>query len=189
MKQKVGEKVKELRRLKDLTLDALAERAGLTVTQIERIEADEILPSLAPLIKIARVLGVRLGTFLDDEERISPTVTRQNALTEALSFSNNNEQARAQMNFFSLAANKAGRHMEPFIVNIKADRSKEFTSSSHEGEEFLYVLEGEVEIDYGKEKFVLSKGDSIYYDSIVKHHVHALGSADASILAVVFAPF
>ena len=60
----VGEKIKSLREDKSITIEELAQRSGLAMEQIERIENNIDIPSLAPLIKIARVLGVRLGTFL-----------------------------------------------------------------------------------------------------------------------------
>ncbi|MFB6342204.1 helix-turn-helix domain-containing protein [Saccharicrinis sp. FJH62] len=188
MMNNVGEKINEIRKIKGLSIEDLAERAGLLVEQIKHIEADEILPSLSPLIKIARVLGVRLGTFLDDEDRIGPVISRKEDHIKSISFSNDNISARKEMDFFSLAGNKSGRHMEPFLINVTASESKEFISSSHEGEEFLYVLSGSVSVNYGKETFVLNQGDSIYYDSIVKHHVSA-GNEDAILLAVVYAPF
>ena len=79
--------------------------------------------------------------------------------------------------------------MEPFIVDIESGLQSDYMLSSHEGEEFIYVLEGEVEINYGKETYTLAKGDSIYLDSIVMHNVHAANQNSARILAVVYAPF
>ena len=79
--------------------------------------------------------------------------------------------------------------MEPFIVDIEPGLQSDHMLSSHEGEEFIYVLEGEVEINYGKETYTLAKGDSIYLDSIVLHNVHAANQNSARILAVVYAPF
>jgi len=73
----IGSKIKAIRDSKQLTLDEVAERAGLSVEQIERIESDMDFPSLAPLIKIARVLGVRLGTFLDDQSELGPVIYRK----------------------------------------------------------------------------------------------------------------
>ena len=63
-----------------------------------------------------------------------------------------------------------------------------FELSSHEGEEFIYVLAGALEINYGKKTYRVETGDSIYYDSIVPHHVHAADGKDAKILAVIYAP-
>jgi len=79
--------------------------------------------------------------------------------------------------------------MEPFIIDINPEEQPDFQLSAHEGEEFIYVMQGELEIDYGKEKYHLSQGDSIYYDSIVKHHVHGAPGKSARILALVYIPF
>lgn len=73
----VGEKIKSLREDKSITIEELAQRSGLAMEQIERIENNIDIPSLAPLIKIARVLGVRLGTFLDDQDEVGPVVCRK----------------------------------------------------------------------------------------------------------------
>ena len=72
----VGEKIKSLRESQSISMEELAQRSGLAIEQIERIENNIDLPSLAPLIKIARVLGVRLGTFLDDQDENGPVVCR-----------------------------------------------------------------------------------------------------------------
>ena len=73
-RKKVREQIKSLRDSQSLSIEQLAERSGLAVEQIERIENNIDLPSLAPLIKIARVLGVRLGTFLDDQDETGPAI-------------------------------------------------------------------------------------------------------------------
>ena len=134
-------------------------------------------------------MGVRLGTFLDDTEIQGPVVSRKGDLRKAQSFSSQTSSANSYLNFLSLAQDKSGRHMEPFLMDIQPLDNKNFTLSSHEGEEFIYVLEGEIEVSYGKESYLLSTGDSIYYDSIVKHNVHCQGESPARILAVVYAPF
>ena len=78
--------------------------------------------------------------------------------------------------------------MEPFIVEIEPSSLPDYKLSSHEGEEFIFVLDGSVEINYGKEIYLLNQGDSIYLDSIVAHNVHAGGDAPAKILAVIYYP-
>jgi quercetin dioxygenase-like cupin family protein len=148
-----------------------------------------VLPSLAPLIKIARALGVRLGTFLDDSDQLGPMIVRADEHEKGVRFSSQQNGSREHLNFFSLAYAKAGRSMEPFIVEIEPSQQSNYMLSSHEGEEFIYVLDGEIEINYGKELFQLGKGDSIYMDSIVSHNVHAGNNQSARILAVVYAPF
>jgi quercetin dioxygenase-like cupin family protein len=79
--------------------------------------------------------------------------------------------------------------MEPFVIELHPSSAKEIVLSAHEGEEFIFVLAGEVEISYGKETYRLEQGDSIYYDSIVSHNVHCKSDTDARILAVVYTPF
>ena len=158
-----------MRTAKEISIDELAERTGLTAGQIERIENNIDIPSLAPLLKIARALGVRLGTFLDDQsEEDGPVVCRRGEADDTISFSNNAVDARQHMHYHSLSRSKADRHMEPFIIDIDANNDA-FTLSAHEGEEFI-------------------EGDTIYYDSIVPHHVHAFEGQAAQILAVIYTP-
>lgn len=187
----VGFKIKGMRESKNLTVEEIAERSGLSVEQIRSIENDEYLPSLGPLIKIARALGVRLGTFLDDNDELGPVVCRaaERQSEKTISFSNGAVEARKNMVYHSLARQKAGRSMEPFVIDIQPDGEPEYKLSAHEGEEFIFVLDGEVEVAYGKEKYVLGQGDSIFYDSIVEHHVHGVAGKAAKILAVVYIPF
>ena len=184
----VGEKIKSLREDKSITIEELAQRSGLAMEQIERIENNIDIPSLAPLIKIARVLGVRLGTFLDDQDEVGPVVCRKKESKDAISFSNIAIHSRKHMEYHSLSKSKADRHMEPFIIDVMPTEDTDFVLSSHEGEEFIMVMEGIMEISYGKNTYLLEEGDSIYYDSIVPHHVHAYEGQTAKILAVVYTP-
>ena len=187
----VGSKIRRLRESKNISIEEMAERSGLSIEQINSIENDQNLPSLGPLIKIARALGVRLGTFMDDNDELGPVITRakDREADSSISFSNGATDARKHMEYHPLAQQKAGRHMEPFIIDINPEDAPDFQLSAHEGEEFIYVMKGEVEIVYGKETYSLTEGDSIFYDSIVKHHVHGAPGKSAKILAVVYIPF
>jgi transcriptional regulator with XRE-family HTH domain len=180
-----------MRQAKQLSLEEVAERSGLSAEQIERIENNTNFPSLAPLIKIARVLGVRLGTFLDDQSELGPVICRKNDSCEdnGISFSNNATTAHKHMEYHSLSQDKSGRHMEPFLIDIAPSKNVNFILSTHEGEEFIYVLKGIVEINYGKYTYVLEEGDSIYYDSIVAHHVHAYNGTSSRILGIIYTPY
>ena len=79
-------------------------------------------------------------------------------------------------------------HMEPFIVDVEPTEETHFSLSSHEGEEFIYVMEGTIEVCHGKKCHLIKAGDSIYYDSIVPHHVHGYQGQAAKILAVIYTP-
>lgn len=183
----ITEKIKMLCADRNMSVEDLALGAGLTVDQVNRILENDLIPSLAPLIKIARALGVRLGTFLDDSDEMGPIITRHSDSQQPVSFTSHQNNNNSHMDFVSLAAKKASRNMEPFLITIQSGKGVE-RLSSHEGEEFLYVLEGSIILHYGKNKYILNQGDSIYYDSIVDHLVTAIDNSEAKILGVVYAP-
>ena len=188
-KEGVGGKIAQIREARKLSQAELADRSQVALGLVQQIEGGEMIPSLTPLTKIARVLGVRMGTFLDDVEHVGPVLNRKGQIKQTVRFAGGSEPARGQLDFHALALDKAGRHMEPFLIDVQPATDKDYEKSSHEGEEFLYVLSGEIELLYGKDSYLLAAGDSIYYDSIVAHHVHAAGDAPARILAVVYAPY
>ncbi|HUH43755.1 MAG TPA: XRE family transcriptional regulator [Treponemataceae bacterium] len=187
-KNSLGKKVQLFREMRNLSLEEVSKRSGLCIDEIEKIEKGDLIPSLTPLIKIARVLGTRLGSFLDDDENLGPVVTRKETHTSITRFSNRDGAVSSDLDFFSLAQNKTSRHMEPFLIDIHPLSEKEYRMSSHEGEECIYVLSGSIEVKYGSETHVLNEGDSIYYDSIVEHHVHSASGEAAKILAVIYTP-
>lgn len=185
----VGGRIKNMREAKTISLEEMAKRSGLSEDQITRIEEGVDFPSLAPLIKIARVLGVRLGTFLDDRDTLGPVISRKRESREGISFSTSQTSSHTHMSYYALSSDKAGRHMEPFIIEVEPRKEGvDFILSSHEGEEFIYCLKGVLEISYGTETYVIEEGDCIYYDSIVAHHVHSADERGARILAVVYTP-
>lgn len=187
-KASVGKKIRSIRESKSIDIEVLAERAQLPLEQVEAIENGCPLPGLAPLIRIARVLGVRLGTFLDDQQSVGAVVSRHEEERESIRFSNHGTAGHESMFYHSLSEGKENRHLEPFVIDILPTDNTGFDLSSHEGEEFIFVLDGMVEVVYGKHQYVLEKGDSIYYDSIVKHHVHGFDGSKAKILAVIYTP-
>lgn len=185
----VGEKVRKVREFKNLSREELAERSKLSKELIAGIEENKDLPFLAPLIRIARVLGVRLGTFLDDAIEMGPIVARKGGYKIGISQANHTSKDIFDLNFHPLAMDKSGRHMEPFLIEVNPPRDKDLSFSSHEGEEFVYVLSGVIEISYGSDIYKISEGDSIYFDSSVSHNLHTANNKPAKILAVVYAPY
>lgn len=184
----VGAKVRQLREARGLSVADLAGQCACPAGLLEKIEAGQLAASLAPLIKISRALGVRLGTLLDDDTEIGPVITRAGQESVVTRFSPGGVPS-GTLEFCSLAAGKSSRHMEPFLINIDPEDSDEPHLSTHEGEEFIHVLAGAIQVAYGRDRHLLQAGDSIYYDSIVPHQVSAFGSGPARILAVVYAPF
>jgi transcriptional regulator with XRE-family HTH domain len=185
----IGRKITELREALLLSPEQLAERCGADVETIKGIEAGDIIPSLSPLIKITRALGVRLGTLLDDDENLGPVVVRSDDYKQTTRLKALETHSDAgELMFNALAEGKASRHMEPFYITLEPSDATEHKLSAHEGEEWLFALEGPLEIGYGKDIFVLQPGDSIYYDSIVPHQVRAHNGEAAKFVACVYTP-
>ncbi|ACU94604.1 predicted transcriptional regulator [Cryptobacterium curtum DSM 15641] len=186
---RLGHKIVTLREAHHLSQQDLADRCGCDVSAIAELEAGEVPPSLAPLIKITRALGVRLGTLMDDDESLGPLYIGTSQMEEVTRLKSLQTASDAgDLAYFSLAAGRPSRHMDPFIITIDPSGETEHELVGHEGEEWLYGLEGEIEIEYGKELYVLHPGESIYYDSIVPHQVRAHEGQSARFLAVVYTP-
>lgn len=184
--EKVGARIKRLRENKSLSRDELSSRSGLDIHFLEALEEQNIYPSLGPLLKIARGLGIRLGTLLDDQFSQDPLIVRIEDRKQELSMLKGKDKPVA-LKFHSLGRGKKDRHMEPFYIEILPEPSEDKKLSSHEGEEFIVVLSGEVEVCYGQETSILKAGDSIYYNSVVPHYVSCRGSR-AEIYAVLYFP-
>jgi quercetin dioxygenase-like cupin family protein len=185
----LGERITELCKTYSMSNETLAERSGLSLELIKRIIENDHIPDLAPLLKISHVLGVRLGALLDDSESLGPVITRAGEADETPRFITGTSAATGErhgLTFKALAARKGGRHIEPFIVDIAGDAEQ--AKSTHEGEEFIYVLEGSISVEYGSDTNILSTGDSIFYDSIVPHRLLSADKNPARILAVIYAP-
>ena len=187
-KNSLGLKIKGFREFRNISRNDLALKANLDEKQLQMIEEKGVVPSLGHLIKITRALGVRIGTFLDDQEQIGPVIVKAGSENPTLSFSTKDDSVREHLSFYSLAQDKTGRHMEPFLIEMEPSKLSDYKLSSHEGEEFIYILQGKVEINYGKELYLLSEGDSIYLDSVVAHNVHAAGNEKAKVIGVVYYP-
>ena len=189
----IGKKIRTLREAHGLTVEELAERCDASVKTISDIESGAAASSLAPLIKISRALGVRLGTLMDDDSALGPVFTGIDDMQEGTfvrTFETTSDAG--DLNYFSLAAGRPSRHFDPYIITITPSGETNHVLKGHEGEEFLYGLEGEFEIEYGTgaqgKVYVLGPGESIYYDSIVPHQVRTHDDQNAKFLAVVYTP-
>ena len=186
---KIGEKLRQLRESKQMTIEQLAEQSQCHADQIRQIEDGALVPSLTPLMGISRALGVRLGTLLDDDPIEGPVVFKSTEAPNVIRFSGKDPKATSSnLDFYSMGNGKRDRQMEPFMIDVKPRSGEAPPLSAHEGEEFIFVLSGAIQINYGKNTYQLAAGESIYYDSVVPHDVHAKGDENARILAVVYAP-
>lgn len=183
----MGARVRKFRDIKRLTTEELAKRAGLEASIVTRIEDDKLKPSLATLLKISRAMGIRLANFLDDTVGPDPVVVRasdRDVLGETELSSG--ADAPTSLEFHSLGRGKIDRHMEPFYIEVVPRPPGQVKVSHHEGEEFIVVMSGIVELQYGKDTYTLEPGDSAYYSSDVPHRLVALNDEKAEIIAVIY---
>jgi transcriptional regulator with XRE-family HTH domain len=183
----LGARIASYREKNGITLEAMAQRTGLDRAFLQAVEEQDLYPSLGPLLKIARTLGVRLGTFLDDKVSKDPLIVRLADRQQQL-VTHRGDKGPVDTVFYSLGRGKTDRHMEPFFIEVEPHQGEPGKLSSHEGEEFIVVIQGQIELIYGQETFTLGPGDSIYYNSVVPHHLTAAGGEKASIYAVLYFP-
>lgn len=184
---KVSQRIAKIMDERGIRIADLAERTGLDPDFLETVRRQDLYPSLGPLLKIARALGVRLGTLIDDQVSRDPLIVRKDEASQSLSMLRGAGKPE-ELRFYSLGMGKTDRHMEPFYVEILPESAREAALSSHEGEEFIVVASGRIRVVYGQETHVLSAGDSIYYNSVVPHYVSCDGDEKATIYAVLYIP-
>ncbi|MCG8473099.1 MAG: cupin domain-containing protein [Desulfobacterales bacterium] len=186
--EKIGSRIASLMKQREITLDDLVERTGLQRDFLEAVGHEkEYFPSIGPLLKISRALGVRLGTLLDDQVHEDPLIVKKTDDKKEINMLPDKDKP-VELKFYSLGQGKTDRHMEPFFIEILPESAQEKRLSSHEGEEFIVVTDGQIEVIYGEKTHLLEKGDSIYYNSVVPHYVSCASKTKASIYAVLYIP-
>ena len=179
--EKIGKRITTFRKRLEMSVEDLSERAGVPVGLLHDIESGRVSPALGVMVKLSRALGQRVGTFMDDQFGRDPVITRAAEQEEGIA--SHKESTQGHYRYHALGTGKADRHMEPFFIKISP--TEERTTSAHEGEEFIIVVAGQVELLYGKTTHLLTEGDTMYYNSLVPHCLSAVGG-DAKIYAVIF---
>ncbi len=184
----VALKVSKLRTAQRMRLEKLAEMAGLSKGYLSKIENGRQTPPIATLARIAGALNTDVSYFLqedslDQTERVS--VVR---VADRRSIRRGGSQFG--YDYKSLAHKRRFKRMEPFVFSFPS-RTGSKKRFEHEGEEFLFVLTGQIEFEVGGDKdcrtWVLEPGDCVYFDSSVPHRGRSL-KADSTALVVVLNP-
>ena len=181
----VGERVKAVREGRNLSLKDISQRTDLDVALLEQIESGSLAPPLGIVIKLAKALNLKMGYFISGEEDRAYTIVRKSD-RKVVSRYDSKKGEHYGYGYESLAPHKTNRHMEPFLVSLDPAETEE-ERSTHDGQEFIYVLEGAMEVRLDEEIHILEPGDSIYYDSMVPHLVKCHGEKRTRILAVLYA--
>jgi len=182
----IGKKLKELRKELDLTLKRLAEETKLSVPLLSRIENGIVMPSIPTLQEIANVLKVDVGYFFKKEDEKGYVIRRQGE--RKISYAKKGAKRRKAVYITELLAEGMDNpFMEPAIVTL-IGKEEDTKLSTHVGQEFFYVLEGEMELTLGAKKYILGKGDSAYWNGSVPHKGVSLSKKPAKTLNVHMIP-
>ena len=185
----IGRKVRALREEKGLGLSDLAAEAGMQEVLLSQVEADVVAPTVATLINIARILGVGIDYFFTDspsQQEIEIVRADERRVIAAPSHKKN---AQLIYSYEALSPSMSGKHMEPFLVEFSLDADeKNLVPQAHAGEEFLFILEGEVEFVTAEKRAILRAGDSLFFRSKTPHVLRGVGHVKPRALAVLY-PF
>ena len=175
----IGEKLRRLRKEKQLTQEELANRCELSKGFISQLENDLTSPSIATLIDILEILGTNLRDFFADE------VNEKITFTEDDMFETDDEDLG--YHFKWLVPNSQKYDMEPVLVNIEPGGSYK-EEKPREGEEFGFVLKGTICLYMGNKKYRVKKGESFYYQARETHSICNEGKTPASLIWVSCPP-
>lgn len=177
----LARRLRGLRDALDLSVEELAADCGISPETLERYESGEHDIPVSFLQKLATLKGVELTALLFDEEprMKSYYITRCGKGVKV--------ERSAAYSYQDLAAGFRRRNMAPFLVTISPDHTAgtKHSPNTHEGQEFNYVLEGEIEITIGNKTTILHPGDSVMFDSTMPHALRAVGDSDARIIAII----
>jgi len=181
----IGRKIRDLRKKAGFVLQDLSNRTGLSKSLLSQIEKEVVSPPIATLLKISKALGVNISFFFqndDSEKRVILVRSNESKVIDSRYF------GREESGYYyeALAYKKSKKYMEPFLVEFKRKRVDQLSYFSHDGEEFIYLLEGTLEFRTETEQYVLYPGDSLYFESSIPHAYRALERKNAKALTVVY---
>ena len=183
--ESVGERIKKIRETKGISLEELSNQTGFPVKLLDQIENQTISPQIGTIIKLAKSLKTVFGTLTAQEGEETYSIVRH---SERKTVSRSTSQEGHNYTYIPLASNVKTRHMESFIVKLEPEIPNQ-ALSVHEGEEFLFVLDGEMKVQLGEKTEILSPGDTLYYLSNIPHLVTSNRKEPTYILAVIYTAF
>lgn len=175
-KPAIGNRLRSLRKERNLTQRELAGQAGISVNAVSLIERDEISPSVATLQSLASALKIKMSYFFDED--VQADVIHLNATARPILTSN------------GITIESAGRRIqnqqiEPFLVTLAPDSGSGRQPVVHSGHEFIYCLQGIVEYEIDDSQYLLHAGDILLFEATLPHHWHNPTTAEAKMLLIL----
>ena len=172
----IGKRIRRIRLDKKISLDTIANETGLSKEFIKKIEAGDQRPSVGTLLQISRTLHIDSNFLLKEQD--DAVEKRSRAYTKRTD----------NYAYTPLTPAAENKHLKAFRIVVEAEKSHGGVGFQHEGEEFVYVLKGRVEVQVGDHVNRLKKADSLHFNSGVKHDLRNTGKTDAELIVVVYAP-
>ena len=160
----VGDRIRILRGTQNRTLQEVADACGLSKSMISKIENNKTIPSVATLVKIAGVLGTKVSNLLEQEGWSKAIITTRSEAESGL------VKTEKGYSIFPYASEFHGKKMQPFLFVAKKDEVIPHLLS-HEGEEYVFVIDGVIKMQVGDSEYLLKSGDSLYFNSIQRHGI------------------
>ena len=183
---RIGRAVKDFRHKKHITLQDLAARTGITKSVLTEIENGDVVPPVATLLKLAKAFNVGMASFFEEEATgMKISVTRSGERTRIKRRPHHHE-GEVDYIYESLETHKTDKHMEPLLVEFQPLDTGDMVFTNHEGEEFVFVLEGRLEFRTDDRVEILEPGDTIYFESDINHSCRSLDEKPARAIAVVW---
>jgi len=180
----MGMRLKQARESHGLSIFDIYLRTNIPVDQLSQIEEGKVSPPLGTVIKLAKALDLTIDHLISGEEGEDYTIVRKNN-RKVISRYDARREKHYGYEYESLAPHKTDKHMEPFLVTLEPSETAE-ERSTHDGQEFIFVLQGKMEVRLRENIHLLEPGDSIYYDSTVPHLVKCHRQETTKILAVLY---
>ncbi len=184
MRKDIGERIRRMREAQELSREEVSRLAGLAADRLAALEEGREVPSIGVIIKLSRVLGSKLGGLLHGGGFVSDALTVSRAGEAGVGF----DQGDTDQGYTYRCLTRPGtpgHGMEPFLLTFDP-RVTDAKPLAHDGQEFVYVLEGELELFYDGRRTTLRPGDSAYLDASRPHLFRGLGVAPSRMLAVVW---
>ncbi|MFD2163015.1 helix-turn-helix domain-containing protein [Paradesertivirga mongoliensis] len=164
---KVGDRIKILRINQKRTMQEVADSCGLSKSMISKIENNKTIPSVATLVKIAQALGTSLSNIFEQNAWTKAIVTTRKEAEEKM------VPTEKGYSIFPYASAFHEKKMQPFLFVARKNEVVPH-QLSHEGEEFVFVVEGSMKMQVAETEYILKAGDSLYFNSLQKHGIMPL---------------
>ncbi|MEW5894347.1 MAG: XRE family transcriptional regulator [Candidatus Omnitrophota bacterium] len=176
----IGKRIRELRKLRKMKLIDLAEKTGIQIATLSRIEHERMTGTLASHLKIAKALSIELPELYQDvvnRSKAEPETITEKTPTQTFSF---NEKAAYEI----LTPNVMSKKMMPIMMRLEAKGKTSPEVTSPGTERFVFVLKGKITVYVGEKTFPLKPNNSLYFDASIQHWFENSGEVPAKFMSI-----